>query len=754
MMKTILIDRRIWLVGTLLALAIAGICSPTAFAPRGTSVIAQNGSGMRLQNDRLLLPRLQDLTRRILDINRELQTASLADRARLINDLKGLAGARWKILSQMMTSSPALITQVALPDHILASLSEEVRPFFEQDIELDGELETIYEESETESNLRYFLKTDNKRFELHFNSNSARDLLSGTNVHVRGVRIGDHLALEGDADGTTSVNTTMQVTQSASITPNTFGEQKVLVLLVNFQDKATQPWTTSQVSSVLSSVNDFYKESSYQQTWLTSTVFGWYTLPISSATCDQNSIATYAKQAATAAGVNLSAYNRYVYAFPSLSCGWTGWGTYGGNPSQAWINGSMSVRTVGHELGHGFGLYHARAMDCGADVLGSTCSTIEYGDSWDILGQTGVVAHSHAAQKERLGWLNYGISPPITTVQSNGTYWIDPYESAGSNPKALKILKSTDPTTGKKTWYYVEFRRPIGFDSFISSNSNAMNGVIVHTGTEGYSFDEYLLDMTPSTTSFADGALVVGHSYNDPNINVTISPLLVGSTGASVMVSFGPQPCVRVNPSMTVSPSASQWVSAGSTVNYQISLSNNDSGGCVASSFDMQSTVPSGWSALFDKSTITLSPGANATTALRVTSLSSSADGYYNIGVSASNSSAGSYTASCSVICSLMSGLTVSVVSDKADYSAAETASIDANVSAGGTPASGVNVAFTITKPNGLKATGNATTGTNGSAVFKYRFNKRKDPLGTYQVAAGANLNGVIGSGITSFMLR
>ena len=55
-----------------------------------------------------------------------------------------------------------------------------------------------------------------------------------------------------------------------AVAPNTFGEQKVLVLLVNFQDKTTQPWTADQVRSVIfTSVNNFYKESSYQQTWLT-----------------------------------------------------------------------------------------------------------------------------------------------------------------------------------------------------------------------------------------------------------------------------------------------------------------------------------------------------------------------------------------------------------------------------------------------------------------------------------------------------
>ncbi len=718
-----------------------------------TSVNADINKKLRVTpiTPRIQLQSLHQSAQEMLALFQQAQTADPAARRTLLTQLRLLASTRRELLLELMLQDPNQALQIALPDHILSSLQSELRAYFEQQVELEGELEVLYEENETESRLHHFLKTDNKRIELHFSNKAVPDILSGSVVRVRGVRVEDHLAVDGAADGSP---TTESMQTLASISPNTFGEQKVLVLLVNFQDKATQPWTTTQVRDVVfNTVDSFYRESSYGQTWLGGDVFGWYTLPISSATCDQNAIATYAKQAATAAGINLSAYNRLVYAFPSLSCGWTGWGTYGGNPSQAWINGSMSVRTVGHELGHNFGIYHARALDCGADVVGSNCSIIEYGDTWDILGQSGVIAHSHAAQKERVGWLGYGISPGLTVVQASGTYWLDPYETMGSNPKALKILKSTDPTTGKKTWYYVEFRRPIGFDSFIASNSSVMNGVVVHTGTEAYSFDEYLLDMTPATSSFADGALVVGRSYTDLNNNMTITPLSVGSSSASVMVSFGPQPCIRANPTLTISPSTSQWVSPGTTVNYAVALTNLDTAACASSTFDLRANVPIGWSALFDTSSVTLSAGQSANTTLRVTSPTSTANGYYNIGVDAVNSGASSYAGLSSVTCSIMRGLDVIVVTDQASYTANQTAIITATVTSGGAPISGAFVAFTITRPNGSTAKGTATTSANGIASFKYRFNKQKDPVGVYVVSAGANLNGVIGSGSASFSL-
>src|SRR5579859_114314 len=210
----------------------------------------------------------------------------------------------------------------------------------------------------------------------------------------------------------------------ASPLPYTFGQQNTLVILVNFQDNTSQPYTVASAQSVVfGDTSSFDLENSLQQTWLTGNVVGWYTLPMTSTTCDTTSIANYANAAAAAAGVNLANYSHYVYAFPSISaCGWWGLGTVGGSPSQAWINGTpFSLKVVGHEMGHNFGLYHSHAWNCGSQTLGPNCTSIEYGDTLDIMGNPSA-GHFNAFQKERLGWLNSGSSPPITTVQSSGTY--------------------------------------------------------------------------------------------------------------------------------------------------------------------------------------------------------------------------------------------------------------------------------------------------------------------------------------------
>lgn len=740
------------------ALLVAGLLSPNLFSiiPSGRTSAQSQQPGNQRNSKELSAERLavREMTQSLVEMSTRYQLASPSERSQLIDKLREVATSRRQMLAELMESDPGEVLRMALPEDMRASMPSKIRDYIEQQVDVEGEMEVMYEDWEDGSRLHFSLDVAGERFSLHFANNPTTDLLTGTKVRVKGVRVGQALALEYGSDGLrTSVSTGFE-TLAMAVAPNTFGEQKVLVLLVNFQDKQTQPWTPDQVRNVVfTSVNNFYKESSYQQTWLTGDVFGWYTLPINS-TCTTSTIATYARQAATAAGIDLSAYNRHVYAFPSLSCGWTGSGMVSGNPSQAWINGSMTLRTVGHELGHNFGLYHARALDCHPNVLGSSCPTIDYGDILDILGKSGVTGHSHANQKERLGWLGYGNSPAITTVQSSGTYWIDPYETVGSSPKALKILKSVDPTTGRKTWYYVEFRRPVGFDSFISGNSNVMNGVMVHTGTESYTSDNYLLDMTPETSSWSDAALVVGRSYNDPNVNIAITPLSVGNAGAGISVSYGPQPCVQANPSASLPPSASQWIAAGSTITYQVSVTNNDGGGCVASNFNLQAGVPSGWTAVFDAPSVNVNPGGSATANLTITSPSLAADGFYNILVTVANSADSSYSATSSSTCVIVSSLGVAVSSDLSSYTRSQTATVTAVVSGAGALVSGAGVMFTIIKANGSTVSGTATTRTDGSAVYTYRFNKKQDPVGTYQVTVTANRNGISGSGATAFTVR
>src|SRR2546426_10081860 len=143
-----------------------------------------------------------------------------------------------------------------------------------------------------------------------------------------------------------------------------------------FRSNPIQPYTLDYARSVVfTTTSNFFLENSSQQTWLTGTVYGWYTIPLNSTVCDGFQIRDYAKAAATAAGVDLSPYSTFVYAFPMNSgCGYSGMAQIGG--PNVWINGNLELKGVGHELGHVLGLYHSHALECGATTLGTTCSEI------------------------------------------------------------------------------------------------------------------------------------------------------------------------------------------------------------------------------------------------------------------------------------------------------------------------------------------------------------------------------------------
>ena len=246
-------------------------------------------------------------------------------------------------------------------------------------------------------------------------------------------------------------------------------------------------------------------------------------------------------------------------------CGWAGSSYVGGNPSQSWLNGnSPDVHTIDHEMGHAFGLMHSHLLDCGTSaIVGSNCTVVEYGDQFDSMGTPQTASPDYNAfQKERLGWLNYGSSPSITTVQSTGVYTIGPYELDGSGPNALKILKSTDPATGAKTWYYIEARQPVGFDAFLATatyyTQNETTGVLFHTGTDGDANSSDVLDMTPATPlalGWYDASLAAGQTFQDAAAGVTITPTAVSSTGATVEITIAATTPAPVTTSLTTNQS-------------------------------------------------------------------------------------------------------------------------------------------------------------------------------------------------------
>jgi hypothetical protein len=599
---------------------------------------------------------IENLTQTLIGLNKAYQQATPIAREQALDELLQVAVERQARLLNLMEKSPGVVLDSAIPNQIRSAMPAEIQAFLEQHINLEGELEVLYQDYDDGTHrLRHFVQTFNERISLHFKA-EPHGLFFGTAVSASGVRVGNAMALASDddilvlaADGGPEGGTS----EGAPALTNTLGEQRTAILLVNFPANPAQPWSVSEAHNlVFGSVSDFYQENSYGQMWLSGDVFGWFTLPLDPTGCPTMDIALAAKQAATDSGIDLSGYDRLVYAFPNIGCSWSGEATVGGMPSHAWFDGTLdSAGVVSHELGHNLGLMHSHAMACaGQPPLSDGCLSVEYGDVLDRMGQyTG--GHFNAFQKERLGWLDYGASPPVLTASASGSYQLEPASVQANGTKAIRVPRDLDPATGQQRWYYLETHQDVGFDSFLATSpygASVMDGLVVRLGTEDQPGSSFLLDMTPGSQKYDwnDLALPLGATYTDATAGISITLTSIGIDGATVNISYGQASCTQADPQLAVSPGESQWVEPGTAVTYTVTATNNDNEACPSSGFDLTADIPTDWSATFAEPLITLAPGASHTTELTVVSPVTAADGFYGLSINASNGTEPAYQGS------------------------------------------------------------------------------------------------------------
>ncbi|GGK84908.1 Ig-like domain-containing protein [Amphritea balenae] len=648
------------------------------------------------------------------------QAKGAANKAAALEKLIARAEARQAMLTELARTNPVEALTIAIPEEKQIGMPPAVLEKLEQRFASSGELEVLYADfADGSHELRHYLNTPfGERFRLNFAGHPAQ-FMQGDNVSIDGVLLSTEDE-SGNSDGNIVLAADDTGIQTLALdgsgnggepgpVANSLGEQRTLVMLVNFQDDSSQPWSQAQISSLVKGkVNDFMVENSYGQTWLNSDVTNWMTISASKSGCPTGTYSSLANQKAQQFGYNPANYDRLIYLWPqNSSCGFSGLGTVGGAPSKSWINGQYLWNIFAHELGHNFGLGHSHDLNCGSSTLGSNCSVTEYGDFTDTMG-AGFNGHFNAFQKDRLGWLGYGSAPELTTVTSNGNYTISPYEDQNGSAKALKILKDTDPSTGENSWYYLEYRQAKGFDSGLSgygTQINFLNGVTVHSGNKSNANSSYLLDMTPgSSGSFYDAALEEGYGYNDSSAGVSFNTTWLDGNSAQISVNLNQQSCISNSPTLTAVSSESAWVEAGTAVTYSLILTNRDSSACASSSFNLAAIQPSGWNSSLSHNSLNLAPGTSTTIHLTVTSSSSAVDGFYDIVTSASK---GSQTASTTV---------TYVVSNPASNTAPVANNDSASTIAGNSVS--INVLSNDSDADGDSLTISSVSGVNGSATI------------------------------------
>src|SRR5437588_90336 len=202
------------------------------------------------------------------------------------------------------------------------------------------------------------------------------------------------------------------------------------------------------------SVSAYYKENSYGLINLQGRVVGPYTISLGDQ-CRRSMWADAADAAATAAGVDLSAYKHKVYIEPRETINLCGGAGQSVSRERVFIPGlfSSSRWMIAHELGHDFGSSHAGILsqEYGdySSTMGGWISPNGPPSSWNN------TPHFNAPEKIQMGWLP---ARNVQTVTVAGNYRVAFLEASSADVQVLKIHGANNGTDN----YYFSYRRPVG----------------------------------------------------------------------------------------------------------------------------------------------------------------------------------------------------------------------------------------------------------------------------------------------------
>lgn len=563
---------------------------------------------------------LSRLTNAVLIKTRALAKAPASMKAARLTELNAVIEQRKQVILTSLETDPKSVAAVVVTENATKNLPQQAVAALEKRITLEGQFVTEVDDfiNEDTSKTNHVLKLNSgQRVKLYFADEP--QVVSNSRIRVTGYQFDSTTML---VDSPTSV----QTLQPSVLGVGTVLDKKVAVFLVTFRNYTTSNISEAQARDVMftsnSSVNKLYQESSFGEwglvghTRVDGDVFSIHLPNNDNTGC--SSYASHWRSAvdsiAASRGIVLSNYNNHVYYFNASDCSWAGHA--GLNASYSYIkSGYFTTLVVGHELGHNYGFKHANTYTCSEGPVQGSCSTAEYRDPYDMMGNRSP-RHTNVYNKTR-HWLD---TTNIENVTASGTYTLAPMEKPTTGKQILKIAKDDFYS------YYVEFRQPFGFDGFASTDP-AVNGLLVRIAPTKFS-SSYVTNLINLGTGFA---LPVGQTFTDNTKGVSVKNVSVSATGATVNVSIFSAPCVRANPTVTISPFA-QWSNAGTSVTYNISLKNNNSATCAPASYEVTPTLPSlSWIQSPISFNSAVASGASVTRAISVTSPIGSLEGLYQI---------------------------------------------------------------------------------------------------------------------------
>jgi len=346
------------------------------------------------------------------------------------------------------------------------------------------------------------------------------------------------------------------------------GEQKTIVILSTNRINQKKFYTKEIIRDIIfNQTNNFLIENSYNKSWLSGKVFGWFETPkIIGEECNPEIGIELADSK-----VNFRKYDRIVLIGP---CDWAPFSTLGKTlvktedglisasiiklPEEFLLNyppyGYQPRAIMAHELGHSLGISaHANAYSSCNPPFQHTgpfnCETLNYGNPFDIMGgsfNSNVSSpHFGADAKEILTW-----SEKSNEIILGKKFYINPLESQSEKILFTLPYNYSDSVRVNQK-YSIEYRLPLGFDSIKDSSWPPITEGIYINYVYTYEIDiggkilrfplKYLVDLHPETPSLNDSMLKEGESYKDYLNNITISVLSTNHSYAEVIIQEGTQ---------------------------------------------------------------------------------------------------------------------------------------------------------------------------------------------------------------------
>ncbi|OED45041.1 hypothetical protein ACH42_05920 [Endozoicomonas sp. (ex Bugula neritina AB1)] len=332
----------------------------------------------------------------------------------------------------------------------------------------------------------------------------------------------------------------------------THNNVNVIIFPFDFQDTPLD-FTTDKINSEMEKVKAYFTEQSYGNFEVTWEVKPLTTVPSAKSQYDNNKKLwkPFYRSVIQAAGVDPDFPDEATLIMvTSPEIGPTAATSINSQASPPLLEVyTHAGSTIAHEMGHAFGLHHARSVEAGNAVINDAATVSDYGNVFDMMGMGG-----HTYEEINLMYKsffqNWITDEQVPVITSSGTYTIYAFDhgsASGTNtPGVIGLrLKSAD----ESLTYWVEYRTTAHGEEgspVLLRTPLLRNGVLVNV--QGFKEDldpgswwkyiSKLLDFTPNSQSAAnwllqdetDAPLQIGESFTDPSGAFTITPTSKGGT--------------------------------------------------------------------------------------------------------------------------------------------------------------------------------------------------------------------------------